>query len=708
MRFSPFNIILLLAFFAVVTPQVGDAVAQSRLRSTEVSDPSLLRVNERTQVGDVSFSFAGASLFDDETLQGQLFTFGPSLGDRILRRFSFLWFIDEKTYPFDPVELHKDAIRLERYIQRNGYPKVTVDYLGTTLDTNANVIDVAFDIDPGVPTILRELNVRSMSGEALETVLPADLQPQWQRQVRLYESSLGKRYTELTRIRLQDQLSTWLQNHAYAFNEIASTVAIDSTTFEVSITYEARLGPPAVYDTVLVEGAVSVDPRVVRRELPFRRGDPFNFSELKRGQQEIFALNMFRLALVEVPPQPEDSTVTVRVRVREADLRYVQSRLGFAREEGLTGEVSWRNRNFLGNARQVSLTAHGQPGTLAQPSNGEPTQLAGASIMVRQPYIYSTRLSGTVGPFVNYENNPNKELSYVDFGATMGLVFDVLPFRTISISQRVSRAVPVGTSDLAQEKSLFDQAVISLAGNIGRLDNYIVPTRGTMIRPSVELAGSFFASGVEYRKVAIETIRYQPLVPGWSVVFRLFGGRLWPYGGSTDQEDPNIEFRFDRIRFEAGGSGDVRGWGPGLLGPKEPRATIDTTGLSTGIIPNVSNFVYEPLGGLAKLVGNVEVRGPLPGLPPAWGFNAFVDGGQLSATGQLSGDAFRFSAGGGLRYETPVGFLKVDVGYMLNPDPIDIQDPVKRLLYLEGYSATAPPAEQSRRFRVHVSIGQSL
>src|SRR5690625_7842820 len=51
-------------------------------------------------------------------------------------------------------------------------------------------------------------------------------------------------------------------------------------------------------------------------------------------------------------------------------------------------------------------------------------------------------------------------------------------------------------------------------------------------------------------------------------------GRIWPYGGSRDQADPQVEYRFDRVRFPAGGANDGRGWAPGRLGPETPRANL--------------------------------------------------------------------------------------------------------------------------------------
>lgn len=71
----------------------------------------------------------------------------------------------------------------------------------------------------------------------------------------------------------------------------------------------------------------------------------------------------------------------------------------------------------------------------------------------------------------------------------------------------------------------------------------------------------------------------------------------------------------------------------------------------------------------------------------------FLDGGNVWADsfGMTAGD-LRYAVGPGLRYQTPIGPLRFDVGYQLNPEPD---------LLVNG-------APQARRWRVHFSVGQAF
>jgi outer membrane protein insertion porin family len=122
-------------------------------------------------------------------------------------------------------------------------------------------------------------------------------------------------------------------------------------------------------------------------------------------------------------------------------------------------------------------------------------------------------------------------------------------------------------------------------------------------------------------------------------------------------------------RFFIGGSSSVRGWG------------------RFDVSPLVEGF---PVGGLSMLEGSSEVRLPLRG---KFGAVAFVDVGNVwRESRDINFGDLRWAVGPGLRYQTPIGPARFDVGYQLNP--------------IEGLLINGEP--QKRRFRMHFSIGQAF
>ena len=191
---------------------------------------------------------------------------------------------------------------------------------------------------------------------------------------------------------------------------------------------------------------------------------------------------------------------------------------------------------------------------------------------------------------------------------------------------------------------------------------------------------------------------------------RFMVGRLWPFAESRDQDDPLVEARFDRIRFTAGGASDVRGWANDLLGP----IRLDTIYVEKDgeFVPDIDEDTglphvrYEAVGGLAKRAANLEVRLPFPGLGVNWRTAAFVDAGQVAPDGDWTAPV-RIGVGAGIRYETLVGFMRLDLAFKVNPKDADLApaDEILRSRVEPGYD---PETNFWQRLRLHLSIGQAF
>lgn len=145
------------------------------------------------------------------------------------------------------------------------------------------------------------------------------------------------------------------------------------------------------------------------------------------------------------------------------------------------------------------------------------------------------------------------------------------------------------------------------------------------------------------------------------------------------------------IEFYAGGTNSVRGFSRRDLGPK--RAIVSEP--EPGSRQQTVNFV--PIGGKAMFTFNVELRQQLDRLLKGFGVATFLDGGQVwSGLKSLSRREIQYSTGGGIRYQTPIGPLRIDLAYVLNPTDADLD-------VLTGIQDVA-----GRRWRIHFSIGQAF
>lgn len=762
----------MLLLFAGIAPRV------------DAQDPLFL-VNEDTAVRGIDFKFVDGQEFEEDLLKQQIATAEPGFADKVKR---ILPFFSADTYPFDPIVLAKDVVRLRRFYVQNGFLTPEIDYPASQLDTTSNTIRVIFTIRHGPPLIIQDVGFFSPDGNYLANSFEGRLRESWIEFRDKTSFRLGDRYTEFDKLRIQDQALTWLQDRGFAFVQINSEATIDSTANTADIRFEVDPGPRGFFAEIAIEGNTSISDKVVRRELPFKTGDQFSNKKLIQGQRELFGLNLFRVALADVPPsysaagpevdslealarsQPDaaarqrrDETVNVRFRVREAKLRYVTAQTGYALDNGITLQGEWTHRNFLGGARTFTAGLHADTGILARASTiTDNPRLYRASVALRQPYLFTTQLSGIVEPFIQYQRDPllqaftdvgfaGIQYNRREYGIETTLTYELLPFRNLNLSYRFSRVFQLGdvpdiAFDFSAEDDPFSESVVRLNATLGDVDDFINPKRGFLVRPVLEQGGGLLSSDVEYVKAGTEVVGYTPFTPTISVGGRLFVGRLWPYGESRNQFDPQTENRFNQIRYYSGGATSVRGWGSSLVGPQFNRtrfARDDSTGailFNDEGLPRTVNEEYEAVGGAARLEGNIEVRLPFPGLGPLWRTAVFLDVGQVSATSTLipqvldfslddngtcrprlastrcfedngnislnPGDFF-YSVGTGFRYETPVGFLRFDLAYKLNPSDLDLQKPRDAFLFENGF-LDEPNEKFLRRFHIHLTLGQAF
>jgi outer membrane protein assembly factor BamA len=118
-------------------------------------------------------------------------------------------------------------------------------------------------------------------------------------------------------------------------------------------------------------------------------------------------------------------------------------------------------------------------------------------------------------------------------------------------------------------------------------------------------------------------------------------------------------------KFFTGGGSTIRGFPLNGAGPQRP---VLACGIPTD--PSTCTFIQVPLGGNQLLILNSELRIPVP-LKKGLGVAVFYDGGNVFQHIGFSdfGANYTNTLGAGLRYATPVGPIRIDIGHNLNSLP---------------------------------------
>ncbi len=710
---------------------VGGVIAAACLSGPAAAqDDPLIGIGPGTEVRKITFDFQGEHRLTEGELRSQLaLTQRPSMIflHKVLGWFPLVGPVG--AHPFDPLELQRDVVRLRNLYHRNGYLDAQVTY-DVAYDAEPDLVDITYHAREGPALQLQALRFVAPGNAPLN--LAPELAEPWAEFTRLEGEERG-RFGEGERQGLADRTSRWLRNHGYPFATVEANALVDTAANHADVTVVANPGMRARVREIAVTGNETVPDRQFARQLPISQGDWYDAGRLEQGRQQLSQLSAVRLALIDVPhPSADDSSVVVNLKVAENPAYLVRGDAGLVSTGGLTANIEWTDRTFLGGLRTMTVAATAQTGLIAleQP----PERRYRLSATVFQPYVGDRHLSLAGGPFAEYRDDLRDRSRAIGF--TGALVYAESPLRSVSLGYTISHREVLDYSfssgldpidylpllrlaDSATVGALdntVNRSVLTLQGSWGHLDQFANPRTGYVLRPKAEITLPGFNTS-EYLLLDMGAAAFMPL--GRQLGFTIRGGigRIFAYGKSLDNIDEESPFvsmlRLRDVTFTAGGTRDVRGWGSQLVGPKLPEVqTADQNGVT---VPSADR--YTPVGGLARATATAEVHAPVPGLGDKWDSFAFLDGGKIWTpderfalnAGELDQDRFYFGTGVGFGYETVVGAVQVALGYKLNPSPLDIRDPNDVLAALAaGTPIDNVSTSEWRRLQLHFSIGATF
>lgn len=658
----------------------------------------------------------------------------------------------------DARALAADVFRLRVFYYQRGFREARVEMDTTRV---GDAMRVTFRIDEGRPVVVRTIDVEGATvfGPVLTRNLPV---------------RTGRPFSMIEFEATRDTLTQRLANRGYAGADVLANYEIaGSDPYAADVAFQLIPGPLMRFGAIEISGVERISTAVVRRNLMFREGDRYSNQALLRSQRNLFGLEVFRHAEIVIPPvEYGDSILPVIVQVNEGDLHRVRVGAGASTTDYLNAEGRWTSRSFLGGARRLELRGR-ITNLVAEPLSTVPPfesctgiycNLAGSlSADFSQPWFLGSRNTLGVGGFVERFSLPGVYVR-TSRGAQLSLRRSVVRGGTLSVGYRPELTKLESDGDLifcvnfvACEEADIDVlrephwlSPVALGFSLDRSNNLFAPTGGYIVRFEAEYAASATGSDLAYARLLGEVTGYHDPFRGVVLAMRLRPG----WARSLSEPGAGLGLHPQK-RFFAGGPSSVRGFAQYRLGPK--LLTVDAAGtlarpveddgagctaqsINAGTC-NAGDLARErpgtlnvqPVGGAVTLEGNLELRFPI------WSERirgaTFVDFGQVwREHSDVRLSALQFTPGIGIRYFSPIGPIRVDVGY--NPagterlavittevcdarqDPCgDIQPDVT---YLPGDLANRRKLRQlpsvlwrpyesfSDRLQFHFSIGQAF
>jgi outer membrane protein insertion porin family len=561
-----------------------------------------------------------------------------------------------------------DRIRRDREIIRGrmadlGYRKARVT-AKTEPKPNSNDLTLIFTVEQGTRAMVAEVlfkgNAVFSSKELRDAVAIKADEPFSPSQARESRQNIRNLYSQ------QGFLETTAQ---YTITDLDNE--------RVRLVYEITEGSRALIADIKVTGQTKTREASIARFFDFKPGETLTPDKIRRTQRDLFATGAFSEVTVHTAPadQKEPEPRHVTVQVTESKPLLMTYGLGFSTDEGPRGLLQLTNTNLFGrvNTASVRLRASFRE------------QLA--QVQYTDPRILGSNWGATISAFYNRNSNLQTFLQrrLVNGGTTVndGPGFGINRYVTfLQAERKFSDITSIRLRYSFESTKLFnvqDIPVEEIARNaqavrLGQFsvgltndtrDSALNPTKGQLISFEHSLAARPFGGNEAFNKSYINYQRYRQLSKDTPIVrdsVLAFSGRLGlaaPYSlrgsgvnGAITDADRQLPIS---ERFFSGGATTLRGFQFEQAGPQailEPRNADE--------LPTL-----VPLGGDALLVMNFELRYPLTNqlrLVP------FYDlGNVFRRVSDINFKNLTHSIGVGLRFNTPIGPVGVDYGYLLNP-----------------------------------------
>ena len=664
-------------------------------------------------------------------------------------------------------ELSRDILRLTNFYNIRGYREARIDTLITR--PSEDVVALSFQIDEGSPVRIASLTVEG--ADVFEEFDPtAELQIQ-----------VGGLLNAIDIAATRDSLIQRFRNRGYPRADVSRSWSLPTESpYQADVTFEVETGPHSVFGPITLVGNAELDGDVIRQLLPFEEGQEYSEVRTLEAQRNLFSIEIIQRASIVEAVDPAgivpDSVVALQVQITEAEVHRMRLGGGWSSSDCVNAETRWTSRNFYGGARRLQLRAR-MSNLATDPLQESICRQAGinefgglnwlVAAEFTQPLI---QRSVALGLNLFWERQ-----SVQDVFVREAVGMDISLFRVLSANRSITFAyrpeltkleaaavffctsVQVCTpEDIASLQEPNWLAPLSVNFVQSNTNNVLNPTRGYQFVLNLEHASTVTGSDFQYNRALAEVTAYVETRRGQVLAARVRAG--WVSTGTFTFFVGSGDVVHPQKRFFSGGGNSVRGFAQNQLGPRV--LTIDPSPLlfpkgGTGEIPCTPDQIIDltcnantlrdgafgtprPTGGDLVLEGGLEYRMAMSRNVEA---AIFTDFGRIwtePGSGKVSG--LEISPGVGIRYLSPAGPIRVDLGYRFRGiEPLQVvttqirpfepgDDPADKITGMVGdreelieYVATEELALLDprvfygpqggfalSRFQIHLSMGQAF
>lgn len=437
-----------------------------------------------------------------------------------------------------------------------------------------------------------------------------------------------------------EKVVNYYHHRGYMDARVVPDVQLNRASGKVDVTYKIEEGDLYFVEKVIIRGNTKTKDSVIRRELRIRPGEKFDGSKIDKSKERLTNLDYFEDITYDTEPSPtapnrKDLVFRVKEK-RTGELSFGGGISSVDRFVGF-GEISQKNFDilnwprFTGGGQTLSLSA--RIGSISRNYN----------LSFIEPYLFGKPITSATDIYntQRFKENVDFDETRRGVGTTVTKAFrDVFRYGTGYTLENVK------IDDLSDDAPDTVRRVEggnwiskwrALILSFDTRDNYINPTKGTVITFNGDLAGGFIGGEHDYYMMQIGATQYWTFFKKHLLEAKLRLGTSDSFSGSD--EVPVFD------RFYAGGLGTVRGFNYRRVGPKEGG---------------------DAVGGESITLGSLEYTVPIPKLEAFKG-SVFIDAANVDEESYHVGFGdFSISVGPGLKIKTPLGPVAFYYGFPIS------------------------------------------
>lgn len=563
---------------------------------------------------DIVFKFEEGEKVQVEkiTFEGNTFFSAKEIKKEIKTAEKGFWSFITSSGDLNEIEVRNDVIRIESLYKNNGFIDAKVS--DPIVDIGKESISIHFKISEG-----SQYKVSSID-------IVGDLIRPKQELIDLIESQTDELYNrEIVRKDIQ-ALSGDYSNQGYANVKINTDIQKDEEKSLMGVVFNIRKGDLVYFDRVLIKGNYKTRDKVIRREVKILEQGLYSKNKIQESFKNLNRLAFFENIDVKPVDTDKQNVKNLEISVTEKQTGAFSVGGGFSSEKSGFFTVSLNERNLFGR---------GLKGNISAEISGEEVLY---NVGLYDPYIFDTNVSAGFNVYkqeLEFEHYDKDAL-----GFSLNLGYKLRDYTRVGVRYAIEDfdIQDVETANTNVTPGSFLSSSITPFITYDTRDDLFLPTEGQKHSFSIEYSGNVMGGDIDFIKYLGSTSFYFPL-------FWKFTGLLHGEAGYVDDQSGD-SINIDYEKFYKGGMDSIRGFGD-----------IDINGQRDG--------ETKLRGGEKYVQVNAELFWPLLEQYKIAGV-IFYDRGDVYRDSEDIDFADQFSSAGiGIRWDSPVGPIRVDYGWVI-------------------------------------------